>query len=63
MARPSSKFPVPILQTGIKITNEPPKGLRANLLRTFLDLKEEEFEVCCSPMSHTLKRHKNSSGH
>eukprot|EP01038_Epipyxis_sp_PR26KG_P008413 gene8413-11380_t len=41
---PSSNFPVPVLQNGIKVTNEPPRGIKANLSRTFQDMTVEEFE-------------------
>jgi dynein heavy chain len=41
---PSERFPVTILQNGIKITNEPPQGLRANTLKNFNTLNARDFE-------------------
>jgi dynein heavy chain len=40
---PSKDFPIPILQNSIKLTNEPPKGIPANLSRTYDEISDEYF--------------------
>ena len=49
---PSETFPVPVLQSGIKLTNEPPRGLKANLKRTYADVSEEDYEGCAKPREY-----------
>ncbi|KAL3930396.1 MAG: hypothetical protein SGPRY_001552 [Prymnesium sp.] len=43
-AMPQNVVPVPILQKSIKLTNEPPSGLKANLKRAFLNFTEQIWE-------------------
>jgi dynein heavy chain len=47
---PTNKFPVTILQNGVKLTNEPPRGIKSSMQKTFMsydnkmldDLKNEK---------------------
>ncbi|KAJ9465464.1 Dynein-1-beta heavy chain [Diplonema papillatum] len=40
---PATYFPVPVLQNSVKLTNEAPSGIKANLKRCFGSIKEEEL--------------------
>ena len=47
-------FNFPLWLIGVKMTNEPPKGIKANLLRSFANLiKEEDYEGLSSKLLYT----------
>ncbi|KAK5646414.1 hypothetical protein RI129_004878 [Pyrocoelia pectoralis] len=58
---PADHFPVVILQNGVKMTNEPPKGLRANITRSYLRpaFKKLLFALC---FFHALIQERRSFG-
>lgn len=38
---PCSYFPITTLQNGVKLTNEPPKGIKANMLKVFSEFPDD----------------------
>eukprot|EP00744_Colponema_vietnamica_P001598 GILI01002635.1.p1 GENE.GILI01002635.1~~GILI01002635.1.p1 ORF type:complete len:2087 (-),score=720.86 GILI01002635.1:371-6598(-) len=44
-AEPNSDFPIGLLQMSIKLTNEPPQGIKAGLIRTYSWLSQDYLEM------------------
>jgi dynein heavy chain, axonemal len=42
---PSESFPVTILQNSVKLTIEPPLGVKNSLTKTYFDLNEQRMEI------------------
>ena len=46
---PAPYFPVSILQNGVKLTTEPPRGIIANMQRAYADIKDEWLNDSTKP--------------
>jgi len=47
---PSEHFPVSILENGVKIVNEPPAGMKANLNQTYVTMGQDFLDRSRNPM-------------
>jgi len=46
---PAPYFPVSVLQNSVKLTIEPPRGMRANLKRSYQNYTDEFLGDCTKP--------------
>ncbi|XP_051578639.1 dynein axonemal heavy chain 2 [Myxocyprinus asiaticus] len=49
---PHPEFPIAILQMGIKITTEPPRGVKWNMKRLYQLVSESQFSRCSRPLQY-----------
>ncbi|XP_045150713.1 dynein axonemal heavy chain 8 [Echinops telfairi] len=47
---PHDRFPITLLQSSLKFTNEPPQGVRAGLKRTFAGINQDLLDISNLPM-------------
>ena len=53
---PSPDFPAAVLQTSIKLTTEPPKGVKANIARTYNDMAPGPYIASCPNQPHAWRK-------
>ncbi|XP_026839391.1 dynein heavy chain 2, axonemal [Drosophila erecta] len=49
---PHPDFPISILQTSIKMTTEPPRGIKSNMKRLYNNINEANMEICSEPSKY-----------
>jgi dynein heavy chain len=54
-ASPSKTIPISIIQNSIKLTNEPPRGLKQSMIRSYGTIEEKLYESC-GKMPYVFKK-------